>query len=491
MTPFLTRLFRSDKKASVAVWVAVALPFLIIALVTGVEVSGWWVNLARYQQIADTASAAGALTYKSTLNARTAATQAAYIAELNGVTGSASPTWNSTTNTLTDGSITVVVTLGVTTAAGGTVQVNITQTTAGGVAAAVNPAGFTIGTTSTSRVAPPPVTTTARSSDGSGIGGQPCMLALNGEDDGVTSGTDISFSGNVTISTPGCTIRSNAGITFQGNVTVNAAAYYAGGTITTNGSAASISGTSNPMSGQIADPYALSSAPDCGTIIGPTCAFNTVLQNALIAANVATATTDLSCNNSGCTGPAGLVTCGTGSTQNVCTVRPGTYRNWSSTNGPTVTLTAGKYIVTGSISLNGGTFNGSGVTILMAGGPSGSPNSASTLGSTTEALTAATTANVGSTGALPGVVFASTTIGTMSFGGNASVPFSGLIYLPNGNLKFAGTPVGGGLGCTLVVAETIVITGNVQLAASSCTSFGLPAFGSVAQLPTLTLSLIQ
>ena len=490
MTPFLTRLFRSDKKASVAVWVAVALPFLIIAMVTGVEVSGWWVNLARYQQIADTASAAGALTYKSTLNARTAATQAAYIAELNGVTGSASPTWNSTTNTLTDGSITVVVTLGVTTAAGGTVQVNITQTTAGGVAAAVNPAGFTIGTTSTSMVAPPPVTTTARSSDGSGIGGQPCMLALNGDDTGVTSGTDISFSGNVTISTPGCTIRSNAGIIFQGNVTVNAAAYYAGGTITTNGGAASISGTSNPMSGQIADPYALSSAPDCGTN-GPTCAFNTVLQNALTAADAATATTDLSCNNSGCTGPAGLVTCGTGSTKNVCTVRPGTYRNWSSTNGPTVTLTAGKYIVTGSISLNGGTFTGSGVTILMASGPSGSPNSASTLGSTTEALTAATTANVGSTGALPGVVFASTTIGTMSFGGNASVPFSGLIYLPNGNLKLAGTPVEGGSGCTLVIAETIVITGNVQLAASSCTSFGLPAFGSVAQLPQLALSLIR
>ncbi len=489
MTPFLTRLFRSDKKASVAVWVAVALPFLIIAMLTGVEVSGWWVNLARYQQIADTASAAGALTYKSTLNARTAATQAAYIAELNGVTGSASPTWNSTTNTLTDGSITVVVTLGVNTAAGGTVQVNIAQTTAGGVAAAVNPAGFTIGTTSTSMVAPPPGTTTARSSDGSGIGGQPCMLALNGDDTGVTSGTDISFSGNVTISTPGCTIRSNAGINFQGHVTVNAAAYYAGGTITTNGGAASISGTSNPMSGQIADPYALSSAPDCGSN-GPTCVFNTVLQNALTAADAATATTDLSCNNAGCTGPTGQVTCGTGSKKNVCTVLPGTYRNWSSTNGPTVTLTAGKYIVTGSISLNGGTFNGSGVTILMAAGPSGSPNSASTLGSTTEALTAATTANVGLTNAIVGVLFASTTTGTMSFGGNASVPFSGLIYLPNGNLKLAGTPVEGGSGCALVVAETIVITGNVQLA-SSCTAFALPAFGSVAQSVQLALSHIQ
>lgn len=487
MTPFLTRLFRSDKKASVAVWVAVALPFLIIAMVTGVEVSGWWVDLARSQQVADTASAAGALTYKSTLNARTAATQAAHIAELNGVTGSASPTWNSTTNTLTDGSITVVVTLGVNTAAGGTVQVSIAQTTAGGVAAAVNPSGFTIGTTSTSKVAPPPGTPTARSSDGSGLGGQPCMLALNGDDTGVTSGTDISFSGNVTISTPNCTIRSNAGITFQGNVTVNAAAYYAGGTITTSGSAASITGTAYPMSGQIADPYAVSSAPDCGVTPGPTCLFNTALQNALAAADAATATTDLSCNNSGCTGPAGLVTCGTGSKQNVCTVLPGTYRNWSGTNGPTVTLTAGNYIVTGNISLNGGTFKGSGVTILMAAGPSGSPNSASTLGSTTESLTAATTAGVGTTKAIAGVVFASTTTGTMSFGGNASVPFSGLIYLPNGNLKLAGTPVDGGSGCALVVAETIVITGNVQLA-SSCGSFGLPAFGSVAQSVQLALS---
>jgi hypothetical protein len=485
MTTIVARLFRCDQKASVAVWVAVALPFLIIALVTGVEVSGWWVNLARSQQTGDTASAAGALTYKSTLNALTAATQAAHVAELNGVTGSASPTWNNTTNTLTDGNITVVVTPGVNTAAGGTVKVSIAQTASGGVMAAVNPNNFTIRTTSTSKVAPPSGTSFASSSDGSGLGGQPCMLALNGDDTGVTSGTDITFSGHVTISTPGCIIRSNAGITFQGNVTVEAAGYYAGGTIITNGNAASVSGTLNPMSGQIADPYALSSAPDGPS--GPTYTFNKKLQDELTAANAATPTTDLSCNNSGCTGPTGLVSCGSGGNKNVCTVRPGTYRNWSSTNGPTVTLTAGKYIFTGSISLNGGTFTGSAVTILMA---AGSSNSASTVGGAVESLTAVTTANVGATGAIPGVVFASTTTGTVSFGGNATVPFSGLIYLPNGNLSFAGTPVDGSSGCAQVIAETITLSGDVKLA-SSCTSYGLPAFGSLAQSGQLALTLVK
>jgi Flp pilus assembly protein TadG len=483
MTTIATRLIRYDRKASVAVFVAVALPFLIIATVLSMDISGYWLDYAKFQGVADAASDSGALTYKSTLNTRTAANQAAHMAELNGVTGSASPTWTSATNTLNDGNITVVVTPGGNTASGATVQVSIAQTASASVAAAVNPTNVVIHTRSTSKVAPPPGTTSTPSSDGDGLGGQPCMLALNGEDTGVTTGTDITFSGHVTISTPGCTIRSNAGMNFQGNVTITAAAFYAGGTITINGGSASVSGTQYPMNGQIADPYALASAPDGPN--GSTYIYNGNLQNALTGANQATGVNaDLSCNSSGCTGPAGLVSCSSGSS---CTAQPGTYGNWTSSNGPTLTLAPGLYIVTGSISLTGGTITGSGVTILMAAGSSGSPNTATIVGGTSISLTATTN---GSNHTLPGVVFASTTTGAVSFGGNASVPFSGLIYLPNGSLKFAGTPASN-TTCTMVIAETIAVSGNVNLTSSSCASYGLPAFGSYATPPTLAVSLYQ
>ena len=472
MKPNRANLFLGDRRAVTAVWVAVALPFLIISTVLGLELGNWWYVFAQYQRAADTASAAGALTYKTTLNAQTGATKAAYVAEINGVTGSASPTWNSATNTLTDGSITVIVTPGASTASGTIVKVNVAQSVQPGVSAFFNSNAVTISSSSTSKLAPPPGSATPI---GLGVGGgQPCILALNGDDNGVTTGTDITISGNVKISTPGCTIRSNAGIIFQGNVTVSAAAYIAGGTITINGGAASISGTQTPNSGQIADPYAVSTVNN---------SFNNTLQTALTAANQATSITNLNCNNSGCTGPAGLVSCD----KSNCTASPGTYANWKSTNGATLKLSPGRYIFTGSINLSGGNISGSGVTILMAAGPTYSQNSATTVGSTVLGLSASTT-NAG--GAIPGVMFASLTTGTVSFGGNTSLPFSGVIYLPNGNLKFAGTPVDGSSGCAQVIAETVTISGNVNLS-SNCSSFGLPTYGSLPAAPLLVVSTIK
>ena len=468
-------LFRDDRRAAAAVFVAVALPFLIISTVLGLELGNWWYDYAQYQRAGDTASAAGALTYKTTLNAQTAATRAAYVAELNGVTGSASPTWNAATNTLTDGNITVIVTLGSTTASGASVQVQIAQSVQPVVSNFVNSHAVTISTSSTSKIAPP-TTTTPTTTTGGG-GGQPCILALNGDDTGVTTGTDITFTGHVTIDTPGCTIRSNAGIVFSGGVTVTAAAYYAGGTITTNGGSGTISGTQNPTSGQVGDPFAVTSSSST---------FNKTLQNALTAANAATGVTDLSCNNSGCTGPAGKVSC----TKSGCTASPGTYANWKSTNGATLTLSPGLYVFTGSINLSGGNISGSAVTILMAAGPTSSQNTATTVGSTVLGLTAPTTTNVFN-GALAGIMFASLTTGTVSFGGNTSMPFSGALYLPNGNLKFAGTPVDGATGCAMVIAETITISGNVNLA-SSCGGYGLPTFDSLPVKPAaLVLTLVK
>jgi hypothetical protein len=466
MTTIVARLFRCDQKAGVALWVAVAAPFLAIALVAGIQVENWWVHLAQVQRATDTASAAGALTYKSSKNAQTAALQAAHIAELNGLSGVASPTWNASTKTLTDGSITVVIT----DATGSNptlVKVTAGQVVPAGIAAMISTNSVTIPGASTSKLAPPVTATGAGgTADEGGTGGQPCILALNGGQTGVVN--DITISGHVTISTPSCTIRSNGGIGFSGNVTVTAAAYYAGGAITVNGNAAAIGGPPpgisgglmHPLSTQLTDPY-----------LNLTISFNQILQASLTKANAASGGSALSCNNSSCTGPSDMVCSGS-----KCTIQPGIYSSISMTNGADVTMAPGLYTITGNMSLSGGTLQGTGVTILMAAGSTTSPDSASTTGGTVLTLSAATS-SLPTGGALTGVLFASQTNGTISFGGNSSMQLAGVMYLPNGNLSISGTPTASS-GCLEVIADTIKITGNVTLATTGCSAFSLPTYGS-------------
>ena len=128
------------------------------------------------------------------------------------------------------------------------------------------------------------------------------------------------------------------------------------------------------------------------------------------------------------------------------------------------------------------------MTILMAGGTSSSPNTVSVSQNAFTSLVAATTANVGTTGAIPGILFASTTTGTATFSGNAALPFSGVIYVPNGNMIFSGNSTDGATGCAEVIAETIAISGNVDLASVGCPAYGAAAFGSVAAIPVVVLS---
>ena len=451
----------NHRKGSVALWIAAVLPALIASTTLAAEAGSWVAMQNKLQRVADAASLTGALTYKTKLNAQVAAGAAANLAELNGAMGTANRTWSSATNTLSDNRIVVAVApSGGSSPIGTTVTVSVSASVPLGLSVLFyRGAAFTVAATSTANVA---------ASSGGGGGGQPCMLALSGDDNGVTTGTDLIFSGNTDIVMPSCTIRSNAGISVSGNAVADASAFYAGGAISISGNAV-LKGSRYAHAGQITDPYAN----------------NTTLQAALTAANNASPATDLVCTNTKCTGPAGLVTCANGA----CTIVPGTYGRFASAGNIAVTMRPGTYVLTGGIGMSGnGSFTGAGVTILMAAGTANSPNTVSAVDNTFTSLIAATTANVGTTGAIPGILFASSTTGHASFSGNAALPFSGVIYMPNGNMTFSGNTTDGATGCAEVIADTIAISGNVDLASIGCPAYGAATFGSVATVPVVVLA---
>ena len=99
-----------DRRASITVLVAVALPVMAIMAGIGVEVSQWALASSRLQRAADSAAVAGAKYYAASANASKAAGVAADTAEINGGVGATTRTWSSSTQKLTDGSI--IVTLG-------------------------------------------------------------------------------------------------------------------------------------------------------------------------------------------------------------------------------------------------------------------------------------------------------------------------------------------------------------------------------------------
>jgi hypothetical protein len=267
-------------------------------------------------------------------------------------------------------------------------------------------------------------------------GPQPCLLTLGGDVNGVVSGTDVTLSGNVDITANNCSIRSDAGVSVSGNVTVNASAIYASGSITSSGNVA-VNATEYSNQPQLADPYANWSP----------------LQTALA--------------NASCTGGQAVNTSGGSQT-----LSPGCYSGINDSNA-TLTLSPGVYYVNGGINLSGNaSMSGAGVTIVSSGTFSSS-------GNVQISLTAPTT------GPTAGVVYASTNTQGSSFSGNDAMTFSGLIYYPNGILSISGNAANGSNGCAEIVAQTVNLSGNANLA-SNCGGFGLPTYGS-----TTAASLVQ
>ena len=393
-------------------------PAMIMTLAMGIEVTSWSVTKVKLQRLADAAAWAGVSQYVVTTNAQSSTQTAADLAEINGASGTSVRTWNPTTLTTTDNLITAQLVTGVRNSADKAVKVTIQQNVA----------------KSFSRIFPSTasfvtVTAVAVAEIGS-LGPQPCIMALGGGVDGITTGTDFSVGGNGSLVTTDCSLRSNDGISQKGSGTIDTSGVYAGGTIA--GSA--ICCDLNANSGQVPDPYAT----------------NAPVQTALSSL------------------VPGIGTAISVKPNNTQSIGPGTYSGWD-VNG-TLNLSPGLYIVNGNISSGAqSVINGTGVTIVTSG-------AINMTGGSTLALSAPTATPAGN--AIPGILFAGDSSASMGFRGNSSSPVTGVIYFPNANLTFAGTSSSGSGGCTEVIASTITLVGTSNLAAN-CAAYGALTFGSL------------
>jgi Flp pilus assembly protein TadG len=418
-----------QRQGSVAMMTGVMAPVLLMSTAMGIEVAWWSTAKVELQRTADLAAWAGAMTYAGSRDALRAARTAVDLAEINQTSGTVSRGWNAASLMLTDGLITAQIVSGVRDASQNAVKVTVKRTMA----------------TSFSRIFPsvgPSVTVTAEAVAEIGIieaGPQPCMTALGKGVDGITTGSDTTFSGNVDLNAVGCALRSNTGITKNGNGIVRADGVYAGGSISSR-----ICCDVHPDSGQIPDPYAnFKPLNDAFAFLGGS--------------------------------SAGSVSVSSNSTRPLAA---GTSGGWT-VNG-TLTLAAGLYVVNGNISVGAqGTISGTGVTIVTSG-------TVSMNGGSTLSLTAATTNNA-QNNAVPGVLLAGTSHGSVTVAGNAAPQLTGLVYFPHASLKFAGaSSAGSGGGCLQVMASSITMVGTADLEAN-CSAYGMLEFGSLPAAKTVAL----
>ena len=327
-----------DRRATVAIYLALMAPVLTGAVALGVEVTSWSGVQVDMQRTADASARAGALycynyavansgssCLSNATAAQTAATLAARLSEVNGITGSSTASWNSATKTYTDNQVTAQIVAGVKSSTDAEVQVSVQQAVPLTVSRAFSStSSVNVSASSISEV----VTTTTTSA---GSGGQPCILALN---TGSTSTSGIIANGSITVNAPGCSLVSNSSFNDSGGSSFNVAGIYAAGAIgasnypsiiipcwaTINGSSSNNGCSPWPASGLLqSNPSVFGGA---SRVTDPY-ASNTVMQAAVTNA-ASTTGQNLECHNQNCNyGPSfnGSIS---GTTMTVTAVTTGT-----------------------------------------------------------------------------------------------------------------------------------------------------------------------
>jgi hypothetical protein len=470
------------RRAAVAIWIAVMAPGLIMATAMAVEAGGWAAAQTSAQRSADLSAMAGAINYLATTNAQTAATFAARMAQLNGGTGTTTPTWNSATNTLTDNMITAQVVSGYESSTDTALKVTVQKSLPATMSRAFS--GNSTYTVTGSGVAELITKTSAPSGSGAG---QPCLLALS------STGT-ISGTGSTYWTMPNCTVRSNGTVDVHGGGgPLSTLGIFANGAvnidtwITTTGGEFSNSGT-------IADPYAN----------------DTALQNALTAAAALTGQTDVVCGSvQGVLGTAGQYTGGNNCNGTntlphggtcvtnggpTCTMYPGNYGAFTVSGGPNVfNLNPGLYVFSGNIALTANTTVNAtgGVTIITAGSFTGQ-------NSFNFNVTAPTPTQAANTGGIAAIALASKTTTTATISGNAAFNIAGVAYFPNAIFDASGSSCNSSspcfgtnsTACLEIIASSIKTTGNSNFN-SNCTSFGALTFTSTAGTSATTAQVVR
>ena len=158
------------------------------------------------------------------------------------------------------------------------------------------------------------------------------------------------------------------------------------------------------------------------------------------------------------------------------TINPGVYCGGMQLNANArVTLNPGIYYIDhGDFSMNGGaTLTGTGITLIFTSSTMSHWPKVTINGGATVNLTPPTT---GPTAGI--VMFADRNIPvgtTFKFNGGASQYIGGAVYIPTGDVTYAGG-ASTSASCTKLIADTITFTGNSNFAIN-CDAYGTKAFG--------------
>jgi Flp pilus assembly protein TadG len=441
------RRLASDRRGVVALWMGLTTPVLIMAMGMGIEVGDWATAKVSLQRTADAAALTGIYYYQTNTGqtglAQKAATAAANVALINGASGGTA-SWNAASQKLTNNQVTAQIVPGIKNAGDIAMKVTVNRTVSLAIGKIFkSDPSIALSATSIAEI--------VAGSSGDSV----CMLALQGDINGVTTTQDVTISGNVTVDAGNCGLRSDASVTVSGNVHINTKAIYAAGTYTKTG-AAVVTATDGIQTnaGQIPDPL-LS---------------NSTLQSAMTAAkNIASTVQSISCTSSSCTGPAGCCTANTPSA-GVTTINHGSYGGLSASGQAKIAMPGGLYSFRDDVTISGGTQLTATSVTIVTGGKTGSSFS----GTSQQTLTAATTATVAN-GAIAGIAFATGSTRSTSFSGTTGTDFAGLIYQPNGSVTISGTATDGTAGCGEIVANDITLSGTANTTvAPNCDNYGLP-----------------
>ena len=435
-------------RGTVAVMMAVCAPVLLVTVGLGIEASGWVANQQGWmQRTADMAAIAGGLAYSTGISVQTAATEAAYVAEVNAARAAhtgGTRSWNATTQILTDNvvannMITVGIVSGVKTSSDIAVSATIQYTVPLYLSAlAMNRSGASI-----------TLSATATAENIPGQIGKYCVLAL---DTGTSTGAStagIQFSNGSSVNLSACGIQVNAfgtdALYLTGGASLTAASVAVAGNYSVSGGASmTVSGTTTTGAAAGVNPYTGVAIPTPGT-----CAtVNTFITGQNIPA--------------------------------------GTYCNGLNISYGTVTMGPGVVIINGGnfTPAGGSTVNAAnGTTIVLTGTGTPTSNNVGTAqigNGTTINLVAPTT------GPTAGIAILQNPLGTATtnLNGGTSLNITGALVFPKSVVDFSNGSTSTS-SCTQLIASQVVFVGGARLG-NNCAGTGTSGIGA-----TTTTTLVE
>jgi hypothetical protein len=135
------------------------------------------------------------------------------------------------------------------------------------------------------------------------------------------------------------------------------------------------------------------------------------------------------------------------------------------TTGDNITFTPGTYFFyNATIKINGGTVNGTGVTLVLLGDSSLSISG----GTVNLSAPAINTTSSDLNGVLIDDQAPNKSNNAVTVNGGGTVKLGGAMYFPNVDVTWGGTAANANTNCSQVIANTLTITGNAYMTTDNC-----------------------